>query len=170
MTLLSLCKSLSNLRDLSDMRNELARASHSAQVSCTGLSASLHSREGGAAMAMEQEKALRVQLEQQLRERVAEMMNLQTRTDAERSELNIRLVSRIKLSYSCYSFNRICLKKKVCFIRLSDSVREAEKLKGQIEEKDREIVLLTRRLEVRCLSLCFFSCQQIPTILLKRIS
>lgn len=40
--------------------------------------------------ALEREKTLRVQLEQQLRERVAEMMTLQTRTDAERSELNLR--------------------------------------------------------------------------------
>ncbi len=74
------------------MRNELARASHSTQVSCAGLSATLHSREGGAVLALEREKALRVQLEQQLREGVAEMMNLQTRTDAERSELNLRSV------------------------------------------------------------------------------
>lgn len=72
------------------MRNELSRVSHSAQVSCSGLSATLHSREGGVMQALEREKTLRVQLEQQLRERVAEMMTLQTRTDAERSELNLR--------------------------------------------------------------------------------
>ena len=85
-----LCQSLYNLRDLSDMRNEMSRASHSAQVSCAGLSSTLNTREGGAALNLEREKALRVQLEQQLRERVSEMMNLQTRTDTERSELNIR--------------------------------------------------------------------------------
>ncbi|KAJ4919581.1 hypothetical protein JOQ06_027663, partial [Pogonophryne albipinna] len=107
-------------RDLSDMRNEMSRASHSAQVSCAGLSSTLNTREGGAALNLEREKALRVQLEQQLRERVSEMMNLQTRTDTERSELNIRL---------------------------SESVREAERLKGQIEERDREIVVHMRRLE-----------------------
>lgn len=72
------------------MRSELARTSHSAQVSCAGLSAALHSREGGAALTLEREKVLRVQLEQQLRERVSEMMNFQTRADAERSELNVR--------------------------------------------------------------------------------
>lgn len=77
------------------MRNELARASHSAQVSCAGLTATLHSREGGTTLALEREKALRVQLEQQLRERVTEMMNLQTRTDAERSELNVRSVAAL---------------------------------------------------------------------------
>lgn len=82
--------SLLSLRDLSDMRNELARASHSAQVSCAGLSAALQGREGGAALALEREKALRLQLEQQLRERVAETMTLQTRADSERSELNVR--------------------------------------------------------------------------------
>lgn len=72
------------------MRNELAQASHSAQVSCAGLSVTLNTREGGVALALESEKALRVQLERQLRERVSEMMNLQARTDAERSELNLR--------------------------------------------------------------------------------
>lgn len=91
----SMCQSLADFRDLSDMRNELARASHSAQVSCAGLTATLHSREGGTTLALEREKALRVQLEQQLRERVTEMMNLQTRTDAERSELNVRSVAAL---------------------------------------------------------------------------
>lgn len=33
--------------------------------------------------------------------------------------------------------------------RLSDSVREGERLKGQIEERDHEVALLMRRLEVR---------------------
>lgn len=37
----------------------------------------------------------------------------------------------------------------VLTFRLSDSVREAERLKGQIEERDREIVILMRRAEVR---------------------
>uniref|UniRef100_A0A673XCW3 Ciliary rootlet coiled-coil, rootletin n=1 Tax=Salmo trutta TaxID=8032 RepID=A0A673XCW3_SALTR len=77
-------------RDLSDMRNELARASHSVQSSCSSLSSTLRSREGGATLALEREVALRGQLELQLRERVAEMMSLQTRTDAERAELNAR--------------------------------------------------------------------------------
>lgn len=75
------------------MRSELSRASHSAQVSCAGLSATLYNREGGAALALEREKALRVQLELQLRERVTEMMSFQTRADTERSELNVRSVT-----------------------------------------------------------------------------
>ncbi|MED6270511.1 hypothetical protein CHARACLAT_011138, partial [Characodon lateralis] len=100
-------------RDLSDMRSELARMSHSAQVSCSGLSTSVDSRVAG-------EKALRVQLEQQLRERVVEMINLQSRTDAEKSELNVRL---------------------------SDVVRECGRLKGQIVERDNEISMLMKKLE-----------------------
>ncbi|KAG7483363.1 hypothetical protein JOB18_046615 [Solea senegalensis] len=107
-------------RDLSEMRNELSRVSHSAQVSCASLSTALHSREGGAALVLEREKALRVQLEQQLRERVTEMMRLQATTDTERSELSARL---------------------------SDSVREGERLKGQMEEQERESAALMRRLE-----------------------
>lgn len=74
------------------MRNELSRVSHSAHVSCSGLSATLQGREGGTVLTLEREKALRVQLEQQLRERVAEMMTLQMRTDTERSELSLRSV------------------------------------------------------------------------------
>lgn len=80
------------------MRNELARVSHTAQLSCAGLSATLHSCEGGTALAIEREKALRFQLEQQLRDRVTELMNLQTRTDAERSELNSRSVCLVQLA------------------------------------------------------------------------
>uniref|UniRef100_A0A3Q2DL06 Rootletin-like coiled-coil domain-containing protein n=1 Tax=Cyprinodon variegatus TaxID=28743 RepID=A0A3Q2DL06_CYPVA len=78
--LLSPCVS----RDLTDMRSELTRISHSARVSCSGLSASVDSRVAG-------EKALRTELEQQLRNRVVEMMNLQSRADAERSELNLSI-------------------------------------------------------------------------------
>lgn len=33
--------------------------------------------------------------------------------------------------------------------RLTESAREAERLKGQIEERDREMVVLVRRVEVR---------------------
>ena len=36
----------------------------------------------------------------------------------------------------------------VCVIRFSDAVREAERMKGQLEDKDRDLVTLTRRLEV----------------------
>ncbi|KAK6321426.1 hypothetical protein J4Q44_G00084020 [Coregonus suidteri] len=107
-------------RDLSDMRNELARTSHSIQSSCSGLSSTMRNREGGAALALEREVALRGQLELQLRERVAEMMSLQTRTDAERAKLNARR---------------------------SDAVQEGERLKGQTEERDRDMAFLTRRLE-----------------------
>lgn len=75
------------------MRNELARGFHSVQVSCSTVSSALHSREGVTALALEQEKSLRLQLEQQLREHVGETMSLQTRTDAERSGLSLRWVS-----------------------------------------------------------------------------
>lgn len=74
------------------MRGELVRMSHSVQVSCAGLSAVLRSQEAGTALALEQERALRVQLEQQLRGQVKETMNLQSRADAERSELSLRSV------------------------------------------------------------------------------
>ncbi|TNM88881.1 hypothetical protein fugu_005135 [Takifugu bimaculatus] len=107
-------------RDLSDMRNELARTCHSVQVSCSSLSSVLHSREGGAVLALEREKSLRLQLEQQLRERVGEMMNFQTKADAEKSGLSLRL---------------------------SDLLRESERLKGQIEERDTEIAVLMRKLK-----------------------
>ncbi|CAG06853.1 unnamed protein product, partial [Tetraodon nigroviridis] len=86
------------------------------KVSCSSLS----SREGGAALALEREKSLRLQLEQQLREHVGQVINLQTRMDAERSGLSLRL---------------------------SDSLRESERLKGQIQERDREVAVLTKRLK-----------------------
>lgn len=42
----------------------------------------------------------------------------------------------------------------VSTFRLSAAVREGERLKGQIEERDREISILMRRFDVR--SLLFF--------------
>lgn len=72
------------------MRNELSRASHSAQASCACAAASLHSREASSALVLERESAQRVQLEQQLRDRVAEMMALQTKHDTERVEFSSR--------------------------------------------------------------------------------
>lgn len=116
-------------RDLSDMRNELARASHSAQVSCSSLSTTLHSLEGGTALALEREKALRVQLEHQLRERVVEMMNLQTRTDAERSELNVRSVMRSVVSLDTSSWTAavmLLIVPTFQVVRLCERRRETE--------------------------------------------
>ena len=69
------------LRDLSNMRNELARASQAAQASCVGLSSTLHRRQDSAALALERDASLREQLELQLRERLAEFTGLQTRTE-----------------------------------------------------------------------------------------
>lgn len=106
------------------MRNELARGFHSVQVSCSSVSSALHSREGGAALALEREKSLRLQLEQQLRERVGEMMNLQTRTDAERSGLSLRWVSLGR------SLVRKSAKDSYCpnfqIVRLAERERETE--------------------------------------------
>ena len=73
-------------RDLSDMRNELARVSQATQASCAGLSSTLHRRQDSAALALERDATLRDQLELQLGERLAEFTGLQTRTE----QLNIR--------------------------------------------------------------------------------
>uniref|UniRef100_A0A8C5DPL3 Rootletin-like coiled-coil domain-containing protein n=1 Tax=Gouania willdenowi TaxID=441366 RepID=A0A8C5DPL3_GOUWI len=103
-------------RDLSDMRNEMARMSQSTQVSCVGVSATLHSREEGAALALEREKTLRVQLEQQLRERVTEMMKLQSRDDTERNELSVRSVTESARTHmlSEESLNDFLFQQKDC--------------------------------------------------------
>ncbi|KAG7251528.1 hypothetical protein CRUP_014964, partial [Coryphaenoides rupestris] len=111
------CELKSNTeRDLSDMRDEMSRASHSVAGSCAGLSSTLHRRQDSAALALERDGALREQLERQLRERLAEVTDLQGRTE----QLNARL---------------------------SDSLRERDRLKAQIEEKDRDMAALSRRLE-----------------------
>lgn len=94
------------------MRNEMARVSHTAQSSCAGMAASLRSREGGAALALERESAQRTQLEQQLRERVGEMMTLQAKYDTERAELTSRsepLCNRmlVEHKYSTATENRL---------------------------------------------------------------
>lgn len=90
-TLTALSLSLS-LRDLSDMRNEVACASQSVQLQCVSACAALRSREDGSALVLERETAQRLQLEQQLRETLTDMMSLQSKSDSDRAELNTRSV------------------------------------------------------------------------------
>lgn len=131
------------------MRGELARGFHAVQVSCSSLSSALHSREGGAALVLEREKSLRLQLEQQLRERVGEMMGLQTRTDAERTGLSLRWVSGLRRLAA--TVTRESANDSHCAtFRVSDLLRESERLKGQVEERDRDIAVLRRQLKVIC--------------------
>ncbi|KAG7251989.1 hypothetical protein CRUP_000017 [Coryphaenoides rupestris] len=105
------CELKSNTeRDLSDMRDEMSRASHSVAGSCAGLSSTTCTgartarlwpwRRDGA--------LLEPASERQLRERLAEVTDLQGRTE----QLNAR-----------------------------------NRLKAQIEEKDRDMAALSRRLE-----------------------
>ncbi len=77
------------------MRNELASAAQSVQLQCVSVCADLRSREDGSALLLERETAQRLQLEQQLRETVTEMMTLQTKSDSERAELNTRSVTAL---------------------------------------------------------------------------
>lgn len=80
------------LRDLSEMRDEMSRASHSVSGSCADLSNTLHRRQNSAALALERGTVLREQLERQLREMLAEVTELQSRTE----QLNARLGRRAR--------------------------------------------------------------------------
>lgn len=80
-------------RDLSEARNELACAAQSVQLQCVSACAALRSRENGSAQLLERETGQRLQLEQQLRDTVTEMMTLQAKSDSERAELNTRCVT-----------------------------------------------------------------------------
>lgn len=63
------------------------------QLQCVSACAALRSREDGSAQLLERETGQRLQLEQQLRETVTEMMTLQAKSDSERAELNTRSVT-----------------------------------------------------------------------------
>uniref|UniRef100_A0A671M418 Rootletin-like coiled-coil domain-containing protein n=1 Tax=Sinocyclocheilus anshuiensis TaxID=1608454 RepID=A0A671M418_9TELE len=65
----------------------------SVQLQCVRVCADLRSREDGSSLLLERETAQRLQLEQQLRETVTEMMTLQAKSDSERAELNKRSVT-----------------------------------------------------------------------------
>uniref|UniRef100_A0A672L071 Rootletin-like coiled-coil domain-containing protein n=1 Tax=Sinocyclocheilus grahami TaxID=75366 RepID=A0A672L071_SINGR len=97
-------------RDLCEVRNELASAAQSMQLQCVRVCADLRSREDGSTLLLERETAQRLQLEQQLRETVTEMMTLQAKSDSERAELNKRSVTAHN-----YMFTKLtsCLKETV---------------------------------------------------------
>ncbi len=82
-----------SVRDLCEVRNELASTAQSVQLQCMSVCADLRSREDGSALLLERETAQRLQLEEQLRETVTEMMTLQAKSDSERAELNTRSVT-----------------------------------------------------------------------------
>lgn len=77
------------------MRNELASVAQSVQLQCVSVCTDLRSREGGSVLLLERETEQRLQLEQQLRETVTEMITLQARSDSERAELNTRSVTAL---------------------------------------------------------------------------
>ncbi|XP_016381838.1 rootletin-like [Sinocyclocheilus rhinocerous] len=107
-------------RDLCEVRNELASVAQSVQLQCVRVCADLRSREDGSTLLLERETAQRLQLEQQLRETVTEMMTLQAKSDSERAELNKRL---------------------------TDAVRELERLKARVEDREQEVTTLNRKLQ-----------------------
>lgn len=77
-------------RDLSEVRNELAKASRSAHASCLNLGANLRASESSSALALDKQSARQAQLEEQLRDKVRDMIQMQARCDTEKAELNAR--------------------------------------------------------------------------------
>uniref|UniRef100_A0A3B4BKW2 Rootletin-like coiled-coil domain-containing protein n=1 Tax=Pygocentrus nattereri TaxID=42514 RepID=A0A3B4BKW2_PYGNA len=86
--------------ELKSATERLETHSHYVQLQCVGVCVAVRSREDGSALVLEREAAQRSALEQQLRDRVSEMMNLQAKSDSERAELN----SRSAASQHCHPY------------------------------------------------------------------
>ncbi|XP_056663987.1 ciliary rootlet coiled-coil protein 2 isoform X2 [Monodelphis domestica] len=78
-------------RGLTDMKSDLARTARRLQTACLNLNSNLRLSESKAFSSLEKQTRNSVWLEQQLRDKVREMIQLQSRWDAEKVELNSRL-------------------------------------------------------------------------------
>lgn len=77
-------------RDLSELSHELSRSSRTAQAACLNLGSNVRLSESSAGAALEKQVLLTAQLEEQLKEKVRDMIQLQVRCDLEKAELSSR--------------------------------------------------------------------------------
>uniref|UniRef100_K7FYX7 Ciliary rootlet coiled-coil, rootletin n=1 Tax=Pelodiscus sinensis TaxID=13735 RepID=K7FYX7_PELSI len=107
-------------RDLSELNNELSRCSRTIHASCLNLSSNLRLSESSAGAALEKQALLLAQLEEQLKDKVRDMIQLQVRCDLEKAELGTRI---------------------------AEMTATLDLLKAQNSEKEKTIETLTQKLE-----------------------
>ncbi|XP_069775013.1 rootletin-like isoform X7 [Narcine bancroftii] len=78
-------------RDLSELRNDLAKSWRTIHASCLNLSGHLCLSESSSAAALERQGVQLALLERQLRDKVREMLQLQAKSDQEKAEQNARI-------------------------------------------------------------------------------
>ncbi|PAA53113.1 hypothetical protein BOX15_Mlig001435g6, partial [Macrostomum lignano] len=106
-----------NERDLNNFKNEMTRQSRGVHAACQNLNANLKSAETQGAVALDQERSGRANLESALRERTRELQDLQAKFEAHQADLSGRV-------------NELSV--------------QNEKLKFQLAEKDRTLSHLQR--------------------------
>lgn len=77
-------------RALSELSSELSRSSRTVHATCLNLSSRLRLLEGGASAAVEKQALLTAQLEEQLKDKVRDVIQLQVRCDTEKADLTSR--------------------------------------------------------------------------------
>lgn len=77
-------------RALSELSHELSHSSHTVHTACLTLNRNLRLSESSASVALEQQTLLTAQLEEQLKDKVRDMIQLQVRCDMEKAELSSR--------------------------------------------------------------------------------
>ncbi|XP_026517871.1 rootletin-like, partial [Terrapene carolina triunguis] len=107
-------------RDLSELNNALSRSSRTIHAACLNLSSNLRLSESSAGAALEKQALLLAQLEEQLKDKVRDMIQLQVRCDMEKAELGTRI---------------------------AETTATMERLKAQNLEKEKTIETLTQKLE-----------------------
>ncbi|KAG6921595.1 ciliary rootlet coiled-coil, rootletin family member 2, partial [Chelydra serpentina] len=78
-------------RGLAEAQTDMARTARRLQTACLNLDSNLHLSKSGAACLLEKQALQGALLEQQLREKVQEMIQLQSHWDGEKVELNSRI-------------------------------------------------------------------------------
>lgn len=77
-------------RDLSELNHELSWSTRTVHAACLNLSGNLRLVESSASAALEKQALLTAQLEEQLKDKVRDMIQLQVRCDMEKAELSSR--------------------------------------------------------------------------------
>ena len=75
---------------MAQVRAEMTRSARNLHSACLNLTSNMRTNETSSVVHLEKERSERVQLEQQLRDKVKELLDLQARFDADKTELNSR--------------------------------------------------------------------------------
>ncbi|XP_039768420.1 rootletin-like [Ornithorhynchus anatinus] len=120
---------------LMDMRTEVARTARRIQTACLNLDSNQRLSENGAACSLEKRALQEARLEQQLRDKVREMIQFQSRWDREKVELNSRITELTALGEKLKEQNAQ-KEKTISSLKLDIQKLESNKTGGLLEVED----------------------------------